>query len=194
MAEETDSTGQYRFRSLEEILAPYSDPEMWREQLDDVQNPEIRALFEERLEALEAAPPESPEAAIKHMLAPIDAAAATADGSDLAESDPAASESPYSEEQILSCARVIAEAMTVREVWLFGSIARGDADGGSNVDLLVVLPDDHQYQQPTYDAKLSLAKSGTLVPTDVVVITESQRRAPTSPLIEDALREGRRLL
>lgn len=55
MCEETDSTGKYRLRSLEEILAPYADPETWREQLDDVQNPEIRALFEERLQSLGSA-------------------------------------------------------------------------------------------------------------------------------------------
>ena len=85
MCEETDSTRKYRLRSLEEILAPYADPETWREQLDDVQNPEIRALFEERLQALESAPPDSPEAAIRHMLAPLSSTAATPDGTNDAE-------------------------------------------------------------------------------------------------------------
>jgi hypothetical protein len=67
---ETDPSGKYRLRSLEEILAPYSDPETWRWQIEELDNPELKALFSKRLESLDASK-ESLEGPIKHMLAPI---------------------------------------------------------------------------------------------------------------------------
>jgi predicted nucleotidyltransferase len=100
----------------------------------------------------------------------------------------------YSADQILSCAQVIARAMTVSEIWLFGSTARRDGHADSDVDLLVILPDDHEYERPTYDAVLALSLARVSVPTDVIVITDSQKQSPPSPIIEDALREGKRLL
>jgi predicted nucleotidyltransferase len=100
----------------------------------------------------------------------------------------------YSADQILSCAQIIARAMTVNEIWLFGSTARGDGHAGSDIDLLVILPDDHGHERPTYDAVLALSRANVSVPTDVIVITESQKQSPPSPIVEDALREGKRLL
>jgi hypothetical protein len=70
MSEETDGSGKYRLRSLEEILAPYSDPETWRWQIEELTNPELKALFSKRLESLDASK-ESLEGPVKHMLAPI---------------------------------------------------------------------------------------------------------------------------
>jgi predicted nucleotidyltransferase len=139
----------------------------------------------------------SQEAPIKHMLAPLtDAEIASANGGhDAAVPKPVSPRiQPYSEEQIIDCAQVIARALPVREVWLFGSIARGDFDEGSDVDLLVVLPDDHKYERPTYEAVLALMRAQTSVPPDVLVITESQKDSPPSVVIEDALSEGRRLI
>ena len=100
---------------------------------------------------------------------------------------------PYSEEQIVSCARVLAHALNPDEVWLFGSAARGDGDQDSDVDLLVVLADGHGRERPMYDANLALIRSRIGIPTEVLVITQSGKRNP-SPIVEDALREGRRLL
>jgi predicted nucleotidyltransferase len=96
--------------------------------------------------------------------------------------------------EILSCAQVIARAMTVSEIWLFGSTARRDEHADSDVDLLVILPDDHGHDRPTYDAVLAVSLAGVSVPTDIVVITDSQKHAPPSSIIEDALREGKRIL
>jgi predicted nucleotidyltransferase len=115
-------------------------------------------------------------------------------GRKLATGPPLGRGQPYTEEQILFCAQVIARALSVKEVWLFGSIARGDFDDRSDVDLLVILPDDHKYERPTYEAVLALMRAPTSVPTDVLVITEAQKKSPQSVVVEDALREGRRLL
>jgi hypothetical protein len=62
---------------------------------------------------------------------------------------------------------------------------------GSDVDLIVVLPDDHGIERPCFEAKLAIAKARPGVPTDVVVITESQATLPPDPFIEEALHEGR---
>jgi hypothetical protein len=67
-APEPQYSGKYRLRSLEEILAPYADPETWRWQLEEMEDSELKQLFSERLQRLEAERP-SPEDAIKLMLA-----------------------------------------------------------------------------------------------------------------------------
>jgi hypothetical protein len=67
-APEPQYSGKYRLRSLEEILAPYADPETWRWQLEEMEDSELKQLFSERLERLEAERP-SPKDAIKLMLA-----------------------------------------------------------------------------------------------------------------------------
>ena len=99
---------------------------------------------------------------------------------------------PASENEISEFAAAIRRRMPARQIWLFGSMARGEATADSDVDLLVVLPDDHGIERPCLMAKLAIGETKTCVPTDVVVITESQAANP-SPLIEHALREGRLL-
>ena len=100
---------------------------------------------------------------------------------------------PYFDHQIRACADAIRARMPVTAIWLFGSSARGGATEDSDIDLLVVLPDGHGIARPCFEAKLAIARAHTGVPTDVVVITEEEAAAPSSPLIEDALREGRRV-
>jgi predicted nucleotidyltransferase len=99
----------------------------------------------------------------------------------------------YSEDQIHACADAIRERMPAKEIWLFGSAARGEATEDSDVDLLVVLPGGHGIARPCFEAKLAIARARTGVPTDVVVIAEDEVAAPSSPLVADALREGRRV-
>lgn len=67
-APEPQYSGDYRLRNLEEIMAPYADPETWRWQLEEMEDSELKQLFSERLARLEAERP-SPEDAIKLMLA-----------------------------------------------------------------------------------------------------------------------------
>lgn len=92
--------------------------------------------------------------------------------------------------QILACANAIRERLPVKQVWLFGSVARGEATEDSDVDLLVVLPNDHGIERPCLQAKLAITRAKTGLPTDVVVITEGEAANPSSTFIEDALREG----
>ncbi len=99
----------------------------------------------------------------------------------------------FSDGQIHACAAAIQERMAPRQIWLFGSAAKDQAGEGSDIDLLIVPPENHGIERPCFEAKLAIAKARTGVPTDVVVITEGEVNNPTSPLIEDALREGRRI-
>ena len=99
----------------------------------------------------------------------------------------------YSDRQIRACADAIQERMAARQIWLFGSAARGESTEDSDIDLLVVLPENHGFERPCFEAKLAIAKAKTGVPTDVVIITEGEANAPSSPLIENAMREGKRL-
>jgi predicted nucleotidyltransferase len=101
--------------------------------------------------------------------------------------------SSFTESQILACLDAIRRQLPVLEVWIFGSTARGEANEDSDLDLLVVLPEDHKVERPCYQAKLAIAQARTGVPTDVVIITESEARHPSSCFIEDALQEGVRI-
>jgi len=44
------------------------------------------------------------------------------------------------------------QALPVEEVWILGSCARGEAKPGSNLDMLVVLADNHGLARPTRTA------------------------------------------
>jgi predicted nucleotidyltransferase len=81
------------------------------------------------------------------------------------------------------------------EVWLFGSVSRGDDDGDSDIDLLVVLPSFDP--ATTMDFKRRVHGSVTTpVPFDVA-FTDSGRFAHRAripgTLERAALREGRRV-
>ncbi len=78
-------------------------------------------------------------------------------------------------------------------IYLFGSVARGDADQHSDYDLLVVVPDDappeRRRSRLAYEA---LRGTGTAV--DVLVCTRSyfdDRRSLKASLPGTVLREGR---
>ncbi len=91
--------------------------------------------------------------------------------------------------------RISAAAPAGSRVILFGSHARGEADGLSDIDLLVIEP------QVANSAEESVRLRRTLrdlrVPVDVIVIAEerARRRAKVKgTMIERALREGRQLV
>jgi predicted nucleotidyltransferase len=88
---------------------------------------------------------------------------------------------------------IVAEAQPLRVI-LFGSAARGDMTPGSDVDLLVVLPDGthrlHTMQ------RLYGRIRGVAVPFDVLVATTSDLEAHGDALgliYRDALRDGKEL-
>jgi uncharacterized protein len=78
-------------------------------------------------------------------------------------------------------------------IYLFGSVARGDAGPDSDYDLLVVVPDD----APSHQRRSRLgyeALRGTRIAADVLVCTRSyfeERRSLKASLPGTVLREGR---
>jgi predicted nucleotidyltransferase len=96
-------------------------------------------------------------------------------------------------ERVVSALR---RAVPVEEVWLFGSCARGDARGDSDLDLLVVLADDHGLARPTLACYRAIRKLHTGIPTDVMAISRSRwEREQAQPfgLFGDVCREGVKL-
>jgi predicted nucleotidyltransferase len=88
--------------------------------------------------------------------------------------------------------RRLVEAYRPERVYLFGSVARGDAGPDSDYDLLVVVPDDspleHRRSRLAYEVL-----RGTGTAADVLVCTRSyfeQRRWLKASLPGTVLREG----
>lgn len=91
--------------------------------------------------------------------------------------------------------RRLLEAYRPERIYLFGSVARGDAGPDSDYDLLVVVPDDaspeHRRSRLAYEVL-----RGTGIAADVLVCTRSyfeQRRLLKASLPGTVLREGRAL-
>ena len=76
---------------------------------------------------------------------------------------------PFTNEQITACTDAIRAKLPVVKIIMVGSSARGTTTEGSDLDLLVVLSDDHGLESPGYEASLALAKADAGVPTDIVV-------------------------
>ena len=89
--------------------------------------------------------------------------------------------------------RRIVSAYQPERVYLFGSVARGDAGPDSDYDLLVVVPDDASPERRR--SRLGYeALRGTGTAADVVVCTRSyfdHRRTLKASLPGTVLREGR---
>ncbi|MBM4032413.1 MAG: nucleotidyltransferase domain-containing protein [Planctomycetes bacterium] len=78
-----------------------------------------------------------------------------------------------SEELLGEIARRLTAALHPSRVYLFGSQARGDADGDSDLDLLVVVPDTDT--PPRELARLGRKSLwGMCIPVDIVVCTDSE--------------------
>ena len=73
-------------------------------------------------------------------------------------------------EQAVKC---LVEALSPEQIYLFGSQARGDADGGSDYDVLVIVSssDEPRYRraQAAYHALW-----GVRLPLDVIVFTRAE--------------------
>lgn len=91
--------------------------------------------------------------------------------------------------------RRLVEAYQPQRIYLFGSVARGDAAADSDYDLLIVVPDD----APPARRRSRLAYEtlrGTGIAADVLVCTLSyfeDRRSLKASLPGTVLREGRLL-
>jgi len=76
------------------------------------------------------------------------------------------------------------------KVILFGSLARGEADLGSDLDLLVVMPADRTGREWTRLVNMGLPRE---VATDVLVYAEDElaRETPRNSFLRRTLSEGR---
>jgi uncharacterized protein len=91
--------------------------------------------------------------------------------------------------------RISAAAPAGSRVILFGSHARGEADGMSDIDLLVIEPEVVNSAEESVRLRRTLRD--LRVPVDVIVVAEerARRRAKVKgTMIERALREGRQLV
>ena len=91
--------------------------------------------------------------------------------------------------------RRLVEAYQPTRIYLFGSVARGDAGPDSDYDILVIVPNDaspeRRRSRVAYEALW-----GTGVAADVLVLTESQfdsRMHLAASLPATVIREGRLL-
>ncbi len=85
------------------------------------------------------------------------------------------------------------QAVPVEEIWLFGSSARGEAHSDSDLDLLVVLKDDHGLARPTLACYRALRRLRTGIPMDVLAISRSRwerERIERFGLFGDVCRDG----
>ena len=103
---------------------------------------------------------------------------------------------PAADDSVLAdVVRRLVEAYRPERVYLFGSVARGDADADSDYDLLVVVPDDAPPERRR--SQLAYEKlRGTGTAADVLVCARSyfeDRRLLKASLPGTVLREGRLL-
>jgi predicted nucleotidyltransferase len=80
------------------------------------------------------------------------------------------------------------------KIILFGSVARGDYSGASDIDLIVVKETDARLPQRIAEALEYCAQAGTPLPVEPLVYTPAEfarMSAEQNPLITEALRHGR---
>lgn len=86
---------------------------------------------------------------------------------------------------------VIEPAPEVREVWLFGSYARGEELPGSDVDLLIIVS---EAEGPFEDRAMRYIPLRSALPLEIFVYTEEEARVLSEQpgsLVWIACREGR---
>ncbi len=91
--------------------------------------------------------------------------------------------------------RRVVDAYQPERVYLFGSMARGDADADSDYDLMLIVPDDATPERRDSDLAYN-ALRGTGLAADVLVWTRDQfdrRTHVVASLPATILREGRLL-
>jgi predicted nucleotidyltransferase len=102
------------------------------------------------------------------------------------------------DELLHDIARVIAEASGAIQVILFGSAARGEADSGSDLDWLLVMPDEHfgssfmEQIQPALRASQALLERNLYVcAMDFLPIRLSSFARGETLIALEAARDGR---
>ena len=90
-------------------------------------------------------------------------------------------------------ARLAERVQGVREVWLFGSLARGNATPRSDADLMIVVDEDTRRPMDRIPRFLSLLDDLGR-PVDLTVVTAGEwKRGENSPFRREVLAHGIRL-
>lgn len=105
-------------------------------------------------------------------------------------------EPPTADSPLLSeVVRRLVGAYQPERIYLFGSVARGDATSDSDYDLMVIVPDDARPERLRSRLAYEVLR-GTGIAADVLVCTRSyfeRRRSLRASLPGTVLREGRLL-
>ncbi len=100
--------------------------------------------------------------------------------------------------QLLDMARVMGIASGAKQVILFGSTARGTNTPDSDLDFLLVIPDQTwkwngttlEKLEPAAKARDAFHNAGYWIPIDVLPLPESRYNDPTSLLASEVKRDG----
>jgi len=68
----------------------------------------------------------------------------------------------------------IVQDLSPMRIIIFGSVARGSADGDSDMDILVVMESDKKYFERSSDVQMSLWRRKLVVDADVIVVTPEE--------------------
>ena len=100
------------------------------------------------------------------------------------------------EMRLEKCVQALRAGLPVRELWLFGSRARGEAHSESDFDFLVVLPENHGLGRPHLRALQCISRLRAGISADVLVLDEGTwrtKRARPFGIWETILKEGRQI-
>lgn len=101
---------------------------------------------------------------------------------------------PIDQAMLEEIVRLLVEAARPRRIILFGSYARGDQDGDSDLDLLIA---EEAVANPAQESvRLRRALTSIHMPIDIIVRAESDLQSHSEWLgtaIYEALRDGRQL-
>lgn len=68
----------------------------------------------------------------------------------------------------------IVEDLSPMMIIIFGSVAKGTADGESDMDILVVMESDKKYLKRSVDVQMSFWKRNMVIDADVIVVTPEE--------------------
>ena len=75
-----------------------------------------------------------------------------------------------------------------KEVWIYGSCAKGDPRWDSDVDLMIVREQRQGVEHPTFEARLLVSHAKGPLPVDLMVVTpedwEKERTSPQGVFID----------
>ena len=64
--------------------------------------------------------------------------------------------------------------LSPKMIFLFGSVARGTADGDSDMDLMVVMDTDEKHTRRSSDVQMALWRRKIVVDADIIVVTPEE--------------------